>query len=45
MNDDRGADLIAARKETLDPIYMNLNHLLLDYDREKMDSVFNSCSV
>lgn len=33
--DDRGADLVAERKETLWPIYHNFNQWILDCDRKK----------
>lgn len=42
MYDDRGADLIATKKETLKPFYTKLNGMLLDYDREQMDRVFST---
>ena len=41
LYDDRGADLIATKKETLKPIYTKLNGILLNYDREQMDKVFS----
>ncbi len=42
MYDDRGMDIIANRKETLERIYQEYNEWILDYDREKIDAVFNS---
>lgn len=42
MYDDRGADLIAITKERLTPIYKTLNDWLLEYDRERMDRLFNT---
>ncbi len=41
LYDDRGADLVADRPGTLFNIYKNLNCLILDYDKEKIDSVFS----
>lgn len=38
--DDCGGDLIASDKEILRPIYKKCNHLILDYDREKIDKLF-----
>ena len=40
MYDDRGADLIAAKKETIAPIYQRFSDWLLNYDRQKMDACF-----
>jgi hypothetical protein len=40
LYDDRGADLIAADKEFLRPIYEKFNSWILDYDREKIDAIF-----
>lgn len=34
--DDRGMDLIAARRPSLEPIYKEFSGWLLDYDREEM---------
>ncbi len=42
LYDDRGADLAAGKKETIQYIYQNLNAWVVDYDREKMERVFNS---
>ena len=42
LYDDRGADLIANKKENIQHIYHKLNDLILDYDREKIDSIFNA---
>ena len=39
--DDRGADVAAADRETLRPLYQELNPWLLDYDRARMDAMFN----
>ncbi len=41
LYDDRGADLVADNTETLINVYKNLNDLILDYDREKIDGVFS----
>ena len=38
--DDRGADLVAERKETLWPIYHNFNQWILDCDRKRIDKLF-----
>lgn len=40
MYDDRGLDIIATDKETLRPIYIKQNDLILDYDRERIDKLF-----
>jgi hypothetical protein len=40
MYDDRGLDIIGTNKETLEPFYIKYNEWLLDYDRDKMDGVF-----
>jgi hypothetical protein len=40
MYDDRGLDIIAKEKGTLEKIYKEYNDWILDYDREKIDSVF-----
>lgn len=42
LYDDRGADLAAGKKETIQYIYQNLNEWVVDYDREKMERIFNS---
>jgi len=38
--DDRGCDLLAARKETIESIYNKYNDWILDYDRDKIDELF-----
>jgi hypothetical protein len=38
--DDRGADLVAERKETLCPVYQNLNQWILEYNRKEIDKLF-----
>ncbi|MEW6980056.1 DUF3885 domain-containing protein [Bacillus pumilus] len=40
LYDDRGCDLIAADPERLRPVYEDLQHWLLDYDRAQMDRLF-----
>lgn len=40
MYDDRGLDLLSPDVETLRPFHADLNHLLLDYDREQMAATF-----
>jgi hypothetical protein len=40
MYDDRGLDIIASDKETLRPIYIKHNDLILDYDRSNIDKLF-----
>ena len=42
LYDDRGADLIAGKKEKIQHIYYELNDLILDYDREKIDNIFKA---
>ncbi|MNL16190.1 hypothetical protein D3C87_1372190 [compost metagenome] len=40
MYDDRGLELIAADKESLRPIYQKYNEWILNYDREKIETLF-----
>lgn len=40
MYDDRGADLVAACRETIYPVYVELNDWIVNFDREKMDATF-----
>lgn len=40
LYDDRGLDVVAIDKMTLQPIYQNYHTWLLDYDREAMKKVF-----
>ncbi|WP_171301218.1 DUF3885 domain-containing protein [Enterococcus cecorum] len=40
LYDDRGLDVVATDKMTLQPIYQNYHTWLLDYDREAMKKVF-----
>lgn len=42
LYDDRGLDIVAQDKETLRPCYQQYAQWLLDYDREKMQKVFDS---
>ena len=42
LYDDRGADLVADKKEKLQHIYYELNDLILDYDRDKIDDIFKA---
>jgi Domain of unknown function (DUF3885) len=39
-DDDRGLDLIAAERESLQPVYDAFDEWLLDYDRASADQVF-----
>lgn len=39
--DDRGCDLVAASAETIRPMYERFSNWILDYDRLKIDQVFN----
>lgn len=40
MYDDRGLDIVASTVETIRPIYIAHNALILDYDRKKIDATF-----
>lgn len=40
LYDDRGCDVIAARKEDLEPLYRRLNEWILDVDRDRIDRLF-----
>ena len=42
LYDDRGADLVTDKKEKIQHIYYELNDLILDYDREKIDDMFKA---
>ena len=42
LYDDRGADLVTDKKEKIQHIYYELNDLILDYDREKIDDIFKA---
>lgn len=41
LYDDRGCDVIASNKEELYGLYKKLNDWILDYDRERIDKMFN----
>lgn len=38
--DHRGMDIVAMNPAHLAPLYINFEHWLLDYDRQRMDAVF-----
>lgn len=40
LYDDRGLDIIATNKETIRPIFEKHKEWILDYDREKIDKLF-----
>ncbi|MBM7569204.1 DUF3885 domain-containing protein [Paenibacillus sacheonensis] len=40
--DSRGLDIVSSSKESLRELYLKYNHWILNYDREKIDSIFNS---
>lgn len=40
--DDRGLDVIASNVEVLRPLYEKYNEWILDYDRERIDKIFQS---
>ncbi|UHA71929.1 DUF3885 domain-containing protein [Paenibacillus sp. 481] len=40
LYDDRGLDVISNNRESLLPLYKKFNHWILDYDREKIDRLF-----
>jgi len=40
LYDDRGADLVADKKEKISHVYRRFNHFILDYDRERTDDIF-----
>ncbi|WP_024330163.1 DUF3885 domain-containing protein [Simiduia agarivorans] len=40
LYDDRGMDVVAKDKEVLIPLYERCSDIILDYDRERIDSVF-----
>lgn len=42
LYDDRGADLCAEKRESILHIYNDLNDLILQYDRERIDSIFKA---
>lgn len=40
LYDDRGADLVAGDKKIIRPLYEKFDRWILDYDRDKIDSLF-----
>jgi len=40
LYDDRGADLVASEKSAIKDTYVKFNKWILDYDREKIEAVF-----
>ena len=42
LYDDRGTDLCAEKTENISHIYHDLNDLILEYDKEKIDSIFKA---
>lgn len=42
LYDSRGLDIVSNRKESLQHLYYDFNHWILDYDRESIDSIFKS---
>lgn len=45
MYDDRGLDMVATDRAVLAPLYQQLDHWLLDYDRERMRETFGDPPV
>lgn len=41
LYDDRGCDVIAAEKETIRFLYEDCNEWILDYDRDRIERLFN----
>lgn len=41
LYDDRGMDVVSTSKAHLQELYESHNHMILDYDREKIESVFS----
>jgi len=41
LYDDRGMDVVSTSKISLQDLYKSHNHMILEYDREKVDSVFS----
>lgn len=39
--DDRGCDVLATSPESIRDVYHTFNHWILDYDKDKIDKVFN----
>ncbi|WP_141502130.1 DUF3885 domain-containing protein [Paenibacillus luteus] len=42
LYDSRGLDIVSYTKTSLEDLYINYNHWILDYDRESIDSFFKS---
>ena len=42
LYDNRGADLCSEKAENISHIYERLNNLILEYDRERIDSIFKA---
>ncbi len=42
MYDDRGLDIIANNKASLETVYKSYSDWILDYDRDSVDALFNS---
>ncbi|UOO43785.1 DUF3885 domain-containing protein (plasmid) [Priestia megaterium] len=40
LYDDRGCDVLASNKESIEFLYEEYNHWILDYDREEIDLLF-----
>ncbi|MBY9077121.1 DUF3885 domain-containing protein [Paenibacillus sp. HN-1] len=40
--DSRGLDIVSNSKETLKELYLKRNEWILNYDLERIDSIFNS---
>jgi len=41
LYDDRGMDVVSTNKDQLQGLYRSHNKMILDYDRDKIDSVFS----
>ncbi|WP_084064712.1 DUF3885 domain-containing protein [Paenibacillus stellifer] len=39
--DSRGLDIVSNSKEALKELYLKRNEWILNYDRERIDSIFN----
>ena len=42
LYDDRGADLVADKKETIQHIYRSFHDWISDFDRDKIERIFNT---
>jgi len=40
LYDDQGCDVLASNKESIEFLYEEYNHWILDYDREEIDLLF-----